>query len=201
MECAINKDRRAAEEMSMGKDEMKPGLSPRKVALLLKIGSGDQNEAEQLPPEKARAELLRELLAKRLPADDLAVHQLVAHLGDLCNSLNSALGEPIDRQLLDRTTGVDTLRRIKEHGAMLSRTAQRDVEQETANVIYYGAIASALVFHGRQITEFRLGDLQAAFATLSCLTWIPPELARLFEQALEFCRRSRSAQAEKPGDE
>jgi len=184
----------------MGMEKINGGLSPRKVALLLKIGASDPKDTDQTSPEEARAELLRDRLANRLPADSLAVQQLLAHLGELYNTFSSASGESIERRLLDRGTEIDTLRRIKEYGAALSRSAQSTVEQETANVIYYGAIASVLIFHGRRITDFKLEDLQGAFTTLSGMPWLPPALAGHFKQAVQFCRQSRG-QAERSRDE
>jgi hypothetical protein len=186
----------------MGTEKTNSDLNPRKVALLLKIGSGGAEEnGPAVSPETTKAELLRDRLANRLPTESLAMRQMLAHLGELYNALSSASGGSIEQWLLDRGSGIDVLQRIKEYGAALSRSSLSEVEQETANVIYYGAIASALVFHGRRITEFKLDDLSLAFDTLSNLSWLTPGLAGHFRLAMEFCQRQFRQQGERFGDE
>jgi hypothetical protein len=185
--------------LGMGKDETDRGLTPKKVALLLKI-EPDAAEAGLISQETVKAELLRDRLANHLPAEGLARRQLLNCLEDLQQILISSAGQSIERYLLAGDTPIETLRKIKEYGAALSRSAQSEAEQETANVIYYGAIASAVIFQGKRITQFKLQDLAKAFDALSIMPWLPPSLAGHFRQAMDSCRRL-SGQAETPKDE
>jgi hypothetical protein len=170
----------------MGQEEKDSGLTPRKVALMLKIGA-DPSEAEPVAPEMAKAELLRDRLAGRLPSEGLARRQLLASLEDFRQIVMQSEGPSMGQCLLAHDTPLKVLRRIKEHGAALSRSALSDIEHETANVIYYGAIASALIFHRKRITQFKRDDLQGAFAALAVLSWLPPSLAEHFRQAVQSC--------------
>ena len=175
-------------DVDMGKSKANRDLSPKKVALLLQIGP-KAAEAGPICPDTVKAELLRDRLANHLPSQGLAGRQLLACLRDLRDILVSSIGESIERVLLAPETPIEALRRVKEYGASLSRSAQSEAERDTANVIYYGAIASALVFHGRRITQFKLEDLELAFTTLSDLSWLPRDLAGHFREAVCSCKR------------
>jgi hypothetical protein len=172
----------------MGNENIEENLTPGKVARLLRIGPGPA-EAEPIPPETIKAELLRDRLANRLPAEGLARRRLLARLDDLREEILSSTDQSIEQCLFASDTPIETLTRIKDYGAVLSRSAQCEAEQETANVIYYGAIAAALIFQARRITDFKLADLERAFATLSGVSWLPANLAGHFRQAMDCCRR------------
>ncbi len=172
----------------MDKEQIGGSLTPGKVARLLRIGP-EPAEAGLVPPETTKAELLRDRLAHRLPAEGLAARRLLACLADLREEILSSTDQAIEQCLLASGTPIETLTRIKDYGAALSRASQSEAEQETANVIYYGAIAAALIFHARRITEFKLADLEGAFMTLSGVSWLPPSLAGHFRQAMDCCRR------------
>ncbi|MBP8303132.1 MAG: hypothetical protein KBE04_03280 [Phycisphaerae bacterium] len=181
----------------MGKKKAHKGLSPDKVARLLQIGP-DAAEAGAISPDTVKAELLRDRLANHLPAQGLTDRQLLACLKDLREILVWSAEDSIEKVLLAPDTPVEALRRIKEYGVSLSRSAQSDPERETANVVYYGAIASALVFHCRRITEFTSEDLELAFTTLSGLPWLPRGLSGHFKKAVGSCRgwaRGKTPQA------
>ena len=70
-----------------------------------------------------------------------------------------------------------------------SKCADPDVER-AAVVVYYAAIAYALVVHNIKITKFSLKDLCNAFSLLSNTEWIPPFLSSLFGKAREYCQNS-----------
>jgi hypothetical protein len=172
----------------MGKEQIAGSLTPGKVARLLRIGP-EPAEAGLVPPETIKAELLRDRLAHRLPAEGLVARRLLACLADLREEILSSTDQSIEQCLFASDTSIETLTRIKDYGAVLSRASQSEAEQETANVIYYGAIAAALIFHARRITEFKLADLEGAFTTLSGVSWLHPSLAGHFRQAMDCCRR------------
>lgn len=177
------------DDIGMCAHETDRGLSPKKVARLLQIGP-DPTESGPISPDTVKAELLRDRLVGRLPAEGLAGRQLLSCLDDLRRIVISCTGDSIEGHLLTSDTPIEALRRVKEYGASLSRSAQTEADRDAANVIYYGAIASALVFHGRRITDYKLEDLEWAFTTLSGLSWLPRGLVGHFKQAASSCKRS-----------
>ena len=54
--------------------------------------------------------------------------------------------------------------------------------------VYYAAIASGLVFHGRKITEHSYAHLMEAFQSLSGEKWLQEGLVDILKPAHEFCK-------------
>jgi hypothetical protein len=73
---------------------------------------------------------------------------------------------------------------MKNYGRRLSEQARTESEHHTANVVYYAAIASALVFHEQRITSFSNKELKLSFTLLGKAKWIPSDLSRLFRKAV-----------------
>ena len=71
--------------------------------------------------------------------------------------------ESIRNLLVNPTTDIQLINKIKEHGKILSQKAQVDIEHDTANAIYYAAIAHALVCHNLKITKFSYEELEKSF--------------------------------------
>ena len=63
---------------------------------------------------------------------------------------------------------LELIEKIKRHGKRLSQTTSSEIEHETANVIYYAAIASALLFHDEKTGHRRWVDINSLrWASLS----------------------------------
>ena len=77
----------------------------------------------------------------------------------------------------------ELIEKIKRHGKRLSQTTSSEIEHETANVIYYAAIASALVFYDEKITQFSYKNLEESFSVFMQTEWISNDLKELFEKA------------------
>lgn len=152
------------------------GLTPKSVASLLKLGSE--------PPDANReeADLLRDRLAGQLPSGDLAAEGLVGRV------IRSVSGNTLGDHILAKKPTMAVLRRIKEYGAELSRSAQSEAERHTANIVYYAAIADALIWHHEKISDFSVEDLRKSFSALGELPWLEPSVAELFRQAVQACR-------------
>ena len=90
--------------------------------------------------------------------------------------------------VLDKRSHRMVLEKVKQYGARLSRAAQSEDEEQTANVIYYAAIAASVMFLGEKITEHSYTDLERSFSTLSKVSWITNELRRHFSKAASVCQ-------------
>jgi hypothetical protein len=89
--------------------------------------------------------------------------------------------------LSDPVISLAMIKRIKDYSKALAKETCSDPQCEIATVLYYSAIASALVFHNEVITKRSYSKLCQSFSSLSSLPWLPPELVKLLQKALKIC--------------
>jgi len=141
--------------------------------------------------------LLRDWLSTTLPLNRAAVRLWPKIVSHLCEQLLPFAGDSFDRLLEDPKTDISALKQIKDFGKKLVEGAQSEVEHDAAAAIYYAAIASALVFHGRRITTLSYEDLTNSFSALLESSWLTPNLVRLFKKAHKFCQRTAKGKKRK----
>jgi hypothetical protein len=168
----------------MDKESTAFGLSPKKVVDLLRIGS-DPRPTSRVP-ERVKAELLRNRLSETLPVSSSSSGKLAKEQGQMRRMIDTLASDPIGKILQNPKTDINLLRKTKNHGRRLSEQAKTESEHHTANVIYYAAIASALVFHNQRITRFSSKDLETSFTLLGKAKWIPSDLSSLFRKANQY---------------
>ena len=164
------------------------GTDPQRMADMLGMGAGANSG--DLTPNEAREELLGKRLGGSLPLTQKQANDLAVFVGELREQLplqGRALGEVI----LDEETELDILVEIKEYGKLLSTATESDVERDVGLTIYYGAIASAILFCSQTITSHSAGALANSFAALVDKQWMNPKLARHFAKAGKACRKNR----------
>ena len=152
------------------------------------LGMGAGANSGDLTPNEAREELLGKRLGGSLPLTQKQANDLAVFVGELREQLplqGRALGEVI----LDEETELDILVEIKEYGKLLSTATESDVERDVGLTIYYGAIASAILFCNQTITSHSAGALADSFGTLVDKQWMNPKLARHFSKARKACRK------------
>lgn len=163
------------------------GLHAVKLAHLFGLGveqASDEAGANQTPDE---ADLLRERLSERLPNGLWSPGQLSGEWTRFDRTVNSVLGLPLRELLIEPETHPAVLRQIKDYAAQLSNSARSRGHKQVANVIYYAAIALALLHHDHILTEFSYSELHRAYSTLAEVQWVTPELAQLFAAAASMC--------------
>ena len=161
------------------------GLHPKKVIELLNIGkeiSSPQNDIEQ-----NKIDLLTERLNESVPLYFSAEEKPSEKLSYLRQTIAVLAGEPIGKLLLNPKTDITLIRMIKDYSKNLSEKSESEVEQHTANTIYYAAIAHAFVFYNHKITNHSYENLKKFYAHLLKEKWIPENLLELFKNAFEFC--------------
>jgi len=164
------------------------GANPEGLAELLGLGvAADDPGAEQ--PDRAKADLLRARLAGTMPLDVDVVDALPAILGRLCRQLLPLEGRPLGEVLLSPQTDRATIETIKDYGKGLAGRQDGEVEHSVAVVIYFAAIASALLFHDRKISSYSYRALAESFDALVHMPWMAPEIARHLAQARQLCRK------------
>ena len=163
------------------------GLCPQGLAKLLNTASADETTHRQPPAPQAAAQLLRSRLASPLHFDKDCVDSLSAILDRPCPELQSIAGRPLGDVLLDPTTPLTTLETLKQYGKGLSRRWDEGSEHVVAAMIYFAAIAAALVSHRRKITTRSYRDLADLLRMLMSDRWLTPQLAGLFDSARTIC--------------
>ena len=92
--------------------------------------------------------------------------------------------------LLDSGTPIEVLeltrKRFKQEADMQEQ--KNSSEYAVATTLYYAAVASALLHHGRMTANMTLQDFFDALTVFLQKSWIPPELIRLFRNTLTQCR-------------
>jgi hypothetical protein len=157
---------------------------------LLSLGLDSEPREPAADPEEHKADVLCDILTRRLPADPLVVDSLPAVLKNLAPRLHSLAGEPIGDLLQSPTTDIHTIRKIKQHAKQLGTSADSEAESDIFLVIYYAAIAAALISHDERITQHTYEDLEQFFSSFMKKNWVPEELKGLFTRAREYsCTR------------
>lgn len=164
------------------------GLGPDKLAEILNVFSEEDTEKAELSPSQIKAELLQDRLAETLLSGSAKNSPFRKELTHLCSLAGLISDEPIRSLLSSHETNIDLLVKIKEHGKRMTTDSSSEAEHETANVIYYTAIASALIYHGDKITRSSYEDMEKAFSVFIDTEWISSDLIGLFEKAAEYCK-------------
>jgi hypothetical protein len=161
------------------------GVSSDKLAMLLTLGSG-QGVPPPTPDSQDKTSILQTCLSSRLPNGRTRLPYMPGQ-EPLERALHADASLSIGELLKDAQTPVAVLGDIKAYAAHLSRSAQSSDEKEAAHVLYYAAIARALVFHGNKITELSWAEMQQAFHQWRLADWVGADLNGLFAQAFEAC--------------
>lgn len=176
------------------KDHTTYGVDPERLARLLAIGIESADGQNNLGDGRFPAELLQAMLASKLSLDPAVLDSLPAVLNRSCDELHPLPDRTIGDLVLDAKTDLAVIKALKEYGKELVGFQRLEAKQAAATVIYYAAIANAMVFHGQKITEHSYPKLQQAYAKLEQTVWIPSELKKLFRKAHAVCGQ----QIEKP---
>lgn len=178
----------------MDKDSTTFGLKPDKLALLWNMGGKmDQGKNEE-SNDKTKAEFLRDRLAQKIPLDHVVAQILPKALAQVCKDIQPFTGNSYGILLNDPLTDVTILEKIKDNNKELAQHMISDPEYEVITVLYYAAIASALVYHDQKITSFSYGHLNDKYISLLNNKWLTTDLRNLFQKALNACSQKRKSE-------
>ncbi len=162
-------------------------LDPEQKTVLFSMAHKPGDFVSESEMNDNRTNLLLELLADTLPVDENHVAILPDILKTICQDLHSVAGEPLGKLLLDSQTNLGILTKIKDYSKHIGVTEKPKDEHDVALVIYYWAIANALLYHQERITDFSSDELKNSFDSLCNQPWIPKNIVRLLAQASEQC--------------
>ena len=162
------------------------GVSPEKLTRLLQIGAEEALTQADLQASRI-AQLLSEMLASRLPSflepDSVSIGTAGAPSGS-----SAPPQQPIGQLLCDPGTELATVGAIKRYMKLLAIAAGEQIQRAASTAIYYAAIASAMVFHGENISSIPYERLEKGFSDLEGRLWTDESLRRLYGQARQICR-------------
>jgi len=173
------------------KDETTYGLSPNQLARLLAIGLESSDSQDNSPPSGRFAGVLQDMLHSKLSLDPAMTDAFPTVLNRSCDELLPTAGRTTSDLLLDSKTDLGVIKTLKDYYKALVRRGGPEAKQAAATVIYYAAIASALVFHAHKITQHSHEKLQKAYAELEQKPWVLPELKDLFRRAKAACHQRK----------
>jgi hypothetical protein len=167
-------------------------LHPRRLAQLLRI-TFDSDNVREMDSDEATSELLQGCLDGTWQGGAYgrgngwarAMRQFVGSLDPRAERLR--LGDV----LTDPKSDLAAMREIRRRAKKEVGEAAHEAEHSVAVTVYFAAIANALVYHGVKITTYSYEALEQSFAKLLEKRWMPPRLGRLFQEAIEACRKLR----------
>jgi hypothetical protein len=160
-----------------GKRDSSMGLSAGSLAELIRFLTSEA-PCEQAPALAARAAvMLRELLRGPLPPS-------AAWVGHEAASVLDAL--------TDEHADLETLKGLKDWAKELAKDTRTEPGHTVATAVYFCAIASALLYHGRVVTKYRPGELAKSFLRLGDALWLPEALRASLREACRRCQEAHS---------
>lgn len=173
------------------KHETTYGLSPEQLARLMALGLEGADAQKRLSASRKSAQAFQEIFADKLPLDPADPDSLPAVLSRSCDEFLSAADRNMGDLLLSPETDLAIIKSLKDYGKELVRRGSQETRQAAATALYYGAIASALVFHDDKITQHSYEKLHEAYAELQRKAWIPSGLKELLRKASAVCQQQK----------
>ena len=167
-------------------------LDDEQTARLLKLGLSDSEVATHQDPENKRKELLSDMLCSKLPVDRMLIKELPVLVRSLSDELEAISGFSVRDCLFNPETKASVLRHVKNYARDSGHSACDKAQGEVAKVIYFAAIAAALLLHGVKISGHSYHDLRSSFGLCSQQNWIPNDLKEFFVKAKDICRRKQT---------
>lgn len=165
------------------------GLNQDQKSRLLSLGLDSRPHKLDTDENEQKADMLYDVLSRTLPLDPSVVNSLPPVVKGLSSRLHSLAGQPIGELLQNPATDISTIRKIKQYAKDSGTSSNSETENDVFLVIYYAAIASAVVFNHKKITQHSYKDLEQYFSSFTQKNWILEEIKSLFHGAQKHCRR------------
>jgi hypothetical protein len=143
--------------------------------------------------ESAMATLMDHYLEAPVIAAPPTAADATSVLAHVYREISSQAGHSIKKCLLDPKTPISVLTAIKDRHQRTAKKCPSEADQRVATVVYFGAIASALIFHHEKVTSYSNARLQQALGKLLDRPWIDPEVKGLLGKAQKVLREPADA--------
>ena len=164
-------------------------LDDKQTTRLLKLGLSDSDIPACKDLESYRKECLSDLLNSKLPVDEIFTKMLPFFIKSLSEELVTISGFSLRDCLTNPEIKLAILIRIKDYTKNLGKTSDNKIKREVSKIIYFAAVAAALVFHENKISEYPYKYLLRSFKFCRQKDWIPKELIDIFDIAIGECEK------------
>lgn len=175
------------------------GLDSDKLAQLLQIGSEIQETETALDLNQQKSLCLKERLEQTLPLDQSFAKTIPPFVARLCERNGLLAGESIRGLLNNPDTPVSLVEKLKDYAKGLTETAKTEPDADTAIVLYYAAIAHAMIYSKARISRFSYPSLIESFTSLTEKDWIEPMCQDLFTKAVQECKQQNQKSSNQDG--
>lgn len=172
----------------MTDDPTTDGVPPDRLVRLLEMATTPSEHQAETPDDASeKSDSLNRLLAGPLPAQDAMVDSLPGIIQQVHKELLPHDGKPLAALLEDPATDLGVMRCIKTFTKQRAKLSGIEVDREAATVVYYAAIAHALVYGDKRITGLSYESLKESCAELVLNDWLDAGLIELFNRAIAVC--------------
>jgi hypothetical protein len=168
------------------------GLRIDQMKSLFFMGAKELDLTDERDDNERMASLLQEQLTRALPRGSLLLDALFMMLDRQGCDTRPLAGRSLGSVFLNPQTDVRLLEAIKDCSKELSCALDAEAERALATTLYFAALASALVHHGKKITQKACEKLDESFALLTAKKWMAQELVELFSNARSICAAEKS---------
>ena len=151
------------------------------------LDDSDSIEEDGQPNDSLR-DLLERYLETTVVLGDRAKTPMSTILTHVSREVSDAQGLTVQHFLFDPKTDVGLLEDIKQDSKQLATQGNTEFKKKVGIVLYYGAIASGLVYQHERISSYSLAEIDIQLKRLLEKPWIVPELRGLFGEAIDVCR-------------
>ena len=175
------------------------GLSYDKLARLWELSHNIPAGQDKITEEQKKTELLLDRLAEPMPLDPTVTSTFPETLSYILEQFRPFVDCSVGNLLLDPDTDPSVIWQIKEYYRGKAESYPSERERQVSTIIYYAAIASALLFHEEflfkeeKITKLSYEELEKFFSQLLDIHWLTPELVKLYKRAHTICRKRNKA--------
>ena len=164
------------------------GLSSETLIELLHIGEDIESDTQS--EDAAQSEQLKWLLSENLPVESSLLRSMPNMISNNEEITSFLGGDTIEKMLIDSRTDILHIRRIKTYFKLLSASEKNSCRRNAAIVIYYAAIAHALVYHQDLITNATYESISRHLSLLLENSWLDERIADLLEKAHWICHNN-----------
>jgi len=157
------------------------GKHPQKIQDFLVDCTAPQPEPAS--DETEMTQLLCDYLAETCPQPTTEVDAKSTIVDRFHLIITRQTDQPTGEILGDPQAEADTVHQIKECFKQREQQVSTEPQRRAATVVYFAAIAHALVHRGEMITEYSEDQLTGFFDALLSQSWIVPELKDLLAKA------------------
>jgi len=155
-----------------------------KARLLHLSMEGEQPEIDNPTDNSQKQDMLYDIMISSLPKGESVSDLLPCFLKGVCGRLPLVAGESFEKILQDPKADLSKIERIKIYAKQKGLAAGSEVEKEVLLAVYFAAIASAIGFQNKKITQHTTENLQCYFQSYLDEDWLLDEMKDIFQRGL-----------------